>query len=155
MWEIYLRLPVEAVAKGRPRFTKTGRSYTPKKTKDAESELKLYLQAGMEGEEVYSCPLEVETVFALVRPKSVSKKKRPYPSVKPDVDNFVKLLFDAANEIVWKDDAQVCKFTATKIYVDRDPYIDLKIRQFEGLTPIDQPVVVAETELPQDDDTLH
>lgn len=50
------------------------------------------------------------------RPKSVSKAKRPWPSVRPDLDNYVKAVLDAANGIIWLDDSQVCNLNVEKRY---------------------------------------
>jgi Holliday junction resolvase RusA-like endonuclease len=64
-----------------------------------------------------SGPLAIEATFAFVRPKS-APKRRTMPEVKPDVDNLVKLLLDALNGVVWRDDAQVVEMRARKIYAN-------------------------------------
>jgi len=35
---------------------------------------------------------------------------------KPDLDNLIKLIKDACNKIIWKDDAQVVSIFAEKVY---------------------------------------
>lgn len=35
---------------------------------------------------------------------------------KPDLDNLIKLVMDAANGILWKDDANVVKLEALRVY---------------------------------------
>lgn len=57
----------------------------------------------------------VEMDFYFTRPKSV---KRPYHTVKPDVDNLVKAVLDNGNEILWKDDRQIVQIIASKHYAE-------------------------------------
>ena len=59
-------------------------------------------------------PLVVRYFFALRRPASV---RRPYPSVKPDVDNLVKGTADAITDSgLWRDDALVISQVISKAY---------------------------------------
>ena len=57
-------------------------------------------------------------VAMFTMPKSRHRKKEPRPSEwhtkRPDLDNVVKAVKDAANGIVWRDDSQVCKMAAHK-----------------------------------------
>jgi len=50
----------------------------------------------------------------------VSARRRPRPIVKPDIDNYIKTIFDACtrSHAVWIDDAQVCVLTTEKQYSD-------------------------------------
>jgi Holliday junction resolvase RusA-like endonuclease len=38
---------------------------------------------------------------------------------KPDIDNLVKLVFDAMNRIVWMDDKQVSSLITKKVYSEK------------------------------------
>jgi Holliday junction resolvase RusA-like endonuclease len=38
------------------------------------------------------------------------------PTLKPDLDNFIKSGKDACNSIVWGDDSQICRLTSSKGY---------------------------------------
>ena len=56
-------------------------------------------------------------------PASWSRKRREAalggiarPTGKPDLDNCIKLLMDALNKLVWVDDAQVVRLSASKRY---------------------------------------
>lgn len=60
----------------------------------------------------------VNLVFILRRPKSVSVKKRPYPTKKPDVDKLTRAVLDALTGVVWGDDAEVVRVHAEKVYDD-------------------------------------
>lgn len=100
------------VAKGRPRFGK-GFTYTPAKTRKAEEALKTILRGLMRGRQPSREALALEVSFFLMRPKSV---KREHPSVRPDLDNYLKALMDAGNGIVWEDDCQIVEIRAAKKY---------------------------------------
>lgn len=68
-------------------------------------------------------PLQVDIIFIMPIPKSGRSQNRKvaageYQTTKPDIDNLMKSVFDAANQIVWEDDNQVCKVSAQKIYGD-------------------------------------
>jgi Holliday junction resolvase RusA-like endonuclease len=62
-----------------------------------------------------SGPLQVDMEFYFVKPKSA---KRTHHTVKPDVDNVVKAVLDNGNGIIWEDDRQIVKITASKCYAD-------------------------------------
>jgi len=47
--------------------------------------------------------------FLMPKPKSkirVNSTPYPYPDCKPDIDNLIKLVFDALNNVAFDDDAQ-------------------------------------------------
>jgi crossover junction endodeoxyribonuclease RusA len=57
--------------------------------------------------------------FGLSRPKSAPPTRRPYPIVKPDLDKLIRAAVDPLIGVLFKDDAQVCKFhDPEKFYVD-------------------------------------
>jgi Holliday junction resolvase RusA-like endonuclease len=122
---IALIIPVEPMAKGRPRVTRTGQVYTPAKTENAEAEARIAirshvlhsvkpfaLEKPMFGDGV---PISLDLIFVIPRPKS-APKKRQFPITRPDVDNYVKLIFDALNKFVWVDDSQVTTLVVKKRY---------------------------------------
>lgn len=63
-------------------------------------------------------PVQLQIAFTFSRPKSVSAKKRPFMTTRPDTSKLVRGAEDALNGILWKDDAQVIAIIATKAYVD-------------------------------------
>mgnify|MGYP001379916131 FL=1 len=77
--------------------------------------------------------LEAEMVFGIPMPDSWSKKKkeanllRPH-IVKPDVDNFIKSVFDILNERAFDDDSQIARLRASKIWVDGPGHILVEIK---------------------------
>ena len=122
-------IPLEPFAKGRPRFGK-GLTYTPSKTRALEKALTTYIRKLWQGEP-WTGALAVSVRFTVKRPKSVSAKKRPWPAVKSDLDNYIKSLFDCANCIVWEDDAQVVSLNADKVY-GKDGEIWMAVARYEG-----------------------
>ena len=109
----------EPVAKGRPRLTSFGghaRAYTPKKTRDAEDNIRAQvvraLPVGWRPIETAIC---VRIIIRRTKPVSIPKSK-PFPTQKPDIDNYVKSVLDAMNSVVFKDDAQIVLLEASKHY---------------------------------------
>jgi Holliday junction resolvase RusA-like endonuclease len=77
------------------------------------------------------------TVFCDV-PKSKSKKFRALaladnyiPTTKPDLDNVVKLVGDAGNGIVWKDDSHIAEVHARRRYGDA-PALHITVERCVG-----------------------
>ena len=81
-------------------------------------------------------PVELEVMFFLERPATISVKQRPWPIKPPDIDKLVRGVCDAVTDAgVWGDDGQVVKLTAWKSYADtREPGAWVKI------TPISEPL---------------
>lgn len=50
------------------------------------------------------------------------------PAVKPDADNFAKLVKDALNRVVWVDDAQVVDLMVRKFYTPGEPCTEITVR---------------------------
>jgi Holliday junction resolvase RusA-like endonuclease len=68
-------------------------------------------------------PLRIDLVFRMAIPKSTSgvRKRQMIHGVihhmkKPDIDNLTKFIFDCMNDLVFKDDAQICELNVKKIY---------------------------------------
>lgn len=113
------------VPQGRPRFTRTGRVYTPKATaawhrKVADAAEFALLNAPDFPAEA---PIGLELSFFLPIPDSWPKWKRDAaargevaPTGKPDTDNLTKAVLDGLNGVLFKDDAQVVSITARKEY---------------------------------------
>lgn len=115
---IAFTLPLEPVAKGRPRFTRSGRCYTPKETERFEEQVRM-LARPYSPRELLDGPLMLTARFIMVPPK---RPRFKWPAVKPDTDNFLKGLMDSLNGIIWTDDARVCLYGhGTGKYYDWSP----------------------------------
>ena len=129
------------VPQGRPRFARVGkfvRTYDPKESSDWKSAVKLQaldcLRRDYPDWKLLIGAVRLKCVFRLMRPPSVSERKRPYPIVKPDLDNLVKAVKDALKGIVWVDDCQVVEMETEKRY-DDPPGVHVDVREI--LTPAD------------------
>ena len=119
---MFLTVKGEPVAKGRPRFG-NGRTYTPKKTVDAENNIKLLaLKVGFEK---LHGPLRMTITFEMRIPKSwpAQSKKEALegiirPTKTPDIDNLFKLVADSlqGDNMVYQDDNQIVEIMAVKRY---------------------------------------
>jgi Holliday junction resolvase RusA-like endonuclease len=118
---------IEPIPKGRPRMTKKGWAYTPKRTKDFEQKIKRLAEDYMKSRKlpVLTGAVYVAMEFYLKRGKTV---KRVYHTVRPDLDNFIKAIKDACNGVIWKDDSQIVRVLATKNYGD-NAYIRVMFKE--------------------------
>jgi Holliday junction resolvase RusA-like endonuclease len=119
-------IPGMPVGKGRPKFARRGNfvsTYTPEKTASYENLVKVKAEEAMQGCSLFDGAVSVEIWLFVTPPASWSQKKQRaaldggiFPTSKPDVDNVIKGIFDAMNEIVWKDDKQACDLRVVKRY---------------------------------------
>lgn len=131
MTERIIVIPGKVAAKGRPRFTKAGHTYTPEKTVAYEDLVKLTYM-GKYGQDMLEGPLSALIIHCMAPIKSTPKKEAARmlagevaPTKKPDIDNVAKTALDALNGIAYSDDAQVCELVADRIYYTTDCLIVL------------------------------
>lgn len=86
-------IDVDPQSKSRPIFSK-GRAYTPDKTRQYEKMLAFNFRASLTRQPTASDRFGVRAVF----------RKETLQRI--DVDNMLKAVFDAANDVVWLDDSQ-------------------------------------------------
>jgi Holliday junction resolvase RusA-like endonuclease len=80
-----------------------------------------HASCAMKGKPLLQGPLRLNVCFYIEKPKSKVRKNSnpfPYPDSKPDLDNCIKLVCDALNGVVWKDDAQVVRLEASKRWIN-------------------------------------
>lgn len=115
----------------RPRFRNTGRfvqtymptSYTKHKDFIREQMPNVLLNGN----------LKVTLSFYFKVPKSWSNRKKllaigQYKRTKPDIDNLIKTVLDAANDHLWKDDNQIVEIHSFKQYAE-EPKIILEVEE--------------------------
>ena len=128
---------IEPVEQARPRATHRGRHitmYDPAKVKKFKKELSQLVRSQYKDEPLDGM-LEVELSFYRQVQKSLSKIERARrlsgehrPTVKPDLDNYIKSTLDALNGILWTDDARIVDLHAHKYYSD-DPHIEITVTE--------------------------
>lgn len=122
--ELRFVIPGRVAGKGRPRATIRGGHaavYTPAKTVNAEAMVRSIGADAMAGGDLFDGPLHLSVVVNLERPASWSKRKRVetlIPTGKPDLDNVAKLIGDALNGIVWRDDSQIASLHIGRRFVE-------------------------------------
>lgn len=116
---VIITLAGEPKGKGRPRFVrKTGRAFTPEKTRTYEAALRYTAQETMAGRELLEGALIVNVDARFAIPQSWSKKRKAeayWHTGRPDADNLLKTL-DSLNGVVWLDDAQIAHVVIRKQY---------------------------------------
>lgn len=123
MKAVRIEIPGVPVGKARPRFTRSGRVYTAKKTTEYEHRVALgFLHSG-EKSFAQNVPLVIDIIAEMPIPKSTPKYKlkqmveEEIPHIKkPDLDNIVKAVLDGLNGIAFPDDNQICRISAFKKY---------------------------------------
>lgn len=134
---ITVKIPGKSVSKGRPRFTKTGQTYTPAKTVNAEAFMKWLAKDEMKGRPLMVGPLVMQVLAVFVPPKSSKKRLAAMlsgaemPAKKPDLDNLLKTVCDAFNGIVYHDDAQIVTISAAKVY-GPEPVTIITVKSYYG-----------------------
>lgn len=131
---------IEPVEQARPRATRFGkgiRLYDPKKVSTFKQQLGMLARQEMLDRrlEPFDGPLEVCMEFHRPVQASLSRKERARrlsgdhrPTVKPDLDNYIKSTSDALNGILWADDNCIVGLEAKKYYSER-PHLTVEIRR--------------------------
>lgn len=115
------------VPKARARITEHG-AYTPEATVIAEGQIKLAWRQQNSGRRFsVDAALQMTVTAVLARPKRAPR--RQYPNVRPDADNYLKLVSDALNEEAYADDGQIVDARCIKRYVQQGevPHIVIDI----------------------------
>ena len=75
----------------------------------------------------------VEIWITAVMPKAKTSKKE-YPTIKPDIDNIQKAVFDGLNGIAYNDDKQILATTVHKCFCILDneqPRILVTVKEYK------------------------
>jgi Holliday junction resolvase RusA-like endonuclease len=130
---LFFEVPGEPVGKARPRFTRQGHAYTPKKTSDYEREVRNSFRIAYPTHEPFTGPVTLEVYAFFGVPESWPKKKREaalagdtLPAKRPDWDNCGKVISDALNELAFADDALIVDASVQKRYASR-PRVEVNI----------------------------
>lgn len=131
MNSFFLVVTGEPVAQGRPKFSTVGghpRAVDPAKSREYKQIVSVMARQKMErdGRPLMEGPLRLYVDVYRVPPKSMGKRKGGNAATlhlgihtKPDLDNYIKLVSDALNGVVFADDSQICQIVASKRYSDK------------------------------------
>ena len=131
----------EPKGKGRPRFCRnTGHAITPKDTVNYETLVHMeYLDQCNELRFPDDVMLDMRIKAYYSIPKSASKKKKAAmlageirPTKKPDMDNVVKIIADALNQVAYRDDTQIVDCQCRKFYSE-NPRVEVTIKTVESM----------------------
>lgn len=122
--EVQFVIDGNPVPKSRPKFTKSGHTYTPKKTKDYERLVGQSAWVSMAKNKIQmsKSPVHLEMIAYMPIPKSWSRRKKFQALAgalrpnRPDIDNLLKAVLDGCNKIIYNDDSQVYSIWAKKVY---------------------------------------
>lgn len=134
-------IPVSEIPhKQRPRFTKNGRTYTTKKTRQFEKQIRDAWEVKhgtlwSEFEGPVAMQIETSRPLCKSNPKYWAGRQ---DLKKPDFDNIAKIVCDALNGLAYKDDAQIFEAhvhrfpytlhgTSPRLFVRIDYYIEERI----------------------------
>jgi len=133
-------LYLNPIPKGRPRFnTKTKRVYTPERTKTFQNEVRKLVCLNLGQYFDYpmfekGVPVCVSLDFVYQRTLDLSKKRYKdiliWREIGDDIDNLVKSVLDALNDVLWADDRQVVEIRARKLWAKKgeEPRICLVVK---------------------------
>ena len=129
----------EPQGKGRPRFARSGRTYTPEKTAAYEKAAALAYKRRYQGKSFEKgVPLEMRIRAYCKVPQSASKAKRAdmlsgmiRPRKTPDADNIAKIICDALNGVAYHDDAQIVRIAVEKYY-GATGYVEVALKEIKG-----------------------
>lgn len=133
-------LDIEPKPQSRPRFTRNGRAYELKDMTNWKRSFAELLQL-RKPKRIENGSIFVSVTFYIYPPQTVSKIKtkspvpnerleKIYVNKRPDLDNYIKAILDASNEILFKDDGQIAVLSAQKLY-SLNPRIELEITNLE------------------------
>jgi len=121
---------ITPIPKGRPRFTRTGHTYTPPRTAFYERTIRnMYKGPKFEG------AIGMHVIFGMPIPKSTNKADKekmlageiaPISKRSSDLDNMLKAVSDGGNGVMFDDDSQIAYVTAEKAYAEV-PYVKVRI----------------------------
>lgn len=137
-----LVLNIEPKPQSRPRFASRGKfvtAYEDKAMKSWRERCRLLIAHQCMGLAVLEGALRAKVWFYITPPRYVAKRQKNQEDLamerlpvakKPDLDNYLKALFDSANGILYQDDGQIAEVWTCKRY-SLNPRIEIDIEEVE------------------------
>lgn len=144
MKSIKFTVPGNPFGKQRPKFARMGtytKTYTPKETTQHEKQVETcFLEVARGRRFKEKEPLDIRIIAYYPIPQSTSKKRhkemlehRIRPTVKPDLDNVAKLIYDALNGVAWHDDMAMAGWNAEQMMGGIEGILNLAAASGEDL----------------------
>lgn len=136
--KICFTVPGKPKGKGRPRFY-GGHAVTPQDTREYEEMTVMLAKMAAKGksftDDAY-LRADITAYYPISKHTSAKKTEemlsgKLFPAVKPDADNFSKIILDALNGVLYKDDAQIVILHAEKHY-GKEPCVTVSISDIES-----------------------
>jgi len=124
MTKLFFMIQGQPVAKGRPRFTRSGRTYTPAKTAKW-ADMAAYIMRETFNGDALGGPIKLEIIAVFQRPKNRFRRRDPFGRYwhthKPDKDNVEKNISDALQKAgVITNDSCICTGQTSKYYASKN-----------------------------------
>ena len=116
---------INVVPFDRPRF-KNGRVFNSAKYTAFKETLGFIARAAMEGREPITGAFKISIDFYKKSNQNILKSNFG------DLDNFIKAVMDACNDICYVDDAQCVEFTRCRKFKSDKPRIEITIEEIEA-----------------------
>lgn len=135
--QISLTIEGAPVPAARPRVTRWG-TYNEPKYDRYKKQVAIEYWNKYHNEQMFDRGVPLLAKLHFYRPIQKGLSKKEYarranhevkPSVKPDLDNYTKSIFDGLKH-AWFDDGQITKFDIEKDY-DEQPRVEIDIRELE------------------------
>ena len=110
-----ISIDVVPVPWARPRASRNGGYFTAPRQNKFKAEVTQSMRL-LWDDKPWQGAISLSMIITIERPKSVKSNKRPWPAVKPDLDNFAKGILDCGNGVIWEDDAQIVQLSLQKQY---------------------------------------
>lgn len=127
-----ITIPGSPIAKARPRVTRYGHAYTPKRTVDYERMVQTLFNAEhgsprLEGPVMVEVDLHFGIAKSLRKADREARAKGTVPHLqKPDLDNCLKTITDALNGVAYRDDSQIIAAVIRKFWAS-EPRAEIRI----------------------------
>jgi Holliday junction resolvase RusA-like endonuclease len=121
---IKLTVEGEPISKARARLGRYGNFYTPEKTKGYENYLRIRIKSKLGGREP-----DKDSYFGVRAIFYRSNRQRI------DCDNLMKSVFDAGNELIYKDDKQVTELFGKLFLASPNPRVEFIFYRVKDTTP--------------------
>ena len=117
----------DPVPQGRPRFSRNGHTYNPQRSEDYREWVRYNMVNACKRNGIKPLRKAVLLFITFYRgiPTSWNKKRRmeaaqglirPISQRSGDIDNYVKMIMDAGNGILWEDDSIITDLVTKKRY---------------------------------------